>query len=1102
MSRQMLIVAADGTGDHRTVGEAVARARAGAVVSIAPGRYEECVTVSAAITLIASEGPGTAELAPRRGTALTLTGDAVMVRDLVLRGHDDELPVVDAPRGELAMDRCDIHGSAWAALYAREGGSLGLRQCRISNSAGAGVVSTSTADSLLETCVVEHLGTSALVAGERGRITARFSELRDTKGNGVLTNGRAHVLLEDCAISATGKPGVAVEEESSVRMVRGTVRKAAVGVFVNTTGPVVLEDVAVSDTTGHGFVLGGGSSPTLTRCDTERTGGHGLLVAERSRGTFGGCTFATAGESAVRITGFSSPVLTDTAVRDAKGSGVLLDEDSSAEFDRLEVHGSGGSGIVIRRGANPLLQRTTVTGSGAHGVQVVKDGRGRLEECVVERSGESAVHVSGHGNVFVGKGRLRSSTGAGVHIGALGMLTLRDTAVDESGGAGIHIEAEGELAAVRAVVTGAAECGVQVSAGARASLNGCEVTGSGADGVRVEGPDAVTLTGCTVRGNRGSGVRQTVADDRLAVEGLVSAENGAPDAWGTAEQAQTAGDGRLPGGAAPVAEPPPGTGPVAELESLIGLDEVKQQVLTLINLNRMAQRRARIGMPAPPMSRHLVFAGPPGTGKTTVARLYGSILASLGVLRSGHLVEVSRADLVAQIIGGTAIKTTETFTRALGGVLFIDEAYTLLSDGGGNGADFGREAIDTLVKLMEDHRDDVVVVAAGYPKEMTEFLASNPGLASRFTRNVEFSDYTSQELVTIVERMCTGHRYELDPAARTALVTRFDRIPRDAGFGNGRTARKVFEEMVDRQASRLAALAVADERQLALLTAEDVGVPAGGAPEDEERADPLLRLNSLVGLASVKREVGDLVHLLAAASRRKAAGLPAPRISNHLVFAGPPGTGKTTVARLYGELLASLGVLPRGGLVEVSRADLVGRYVGHTAQLTREAFERALGGVLFIDEAYTLTPHTAGGSADYGQEAVETLLKLMEDHRDEVVVIAAGYTAEMNRFLSSNPGLDSRFSRRVEFPDYSSDELVTIVSLHAADSGYECAPGTAEALRAHFDAVPRGTSFGNARLARQTLERMMTHQAGRLSTVAVPSLDDMRFLHPEDLAPR
>ncbi|MGW2593687.1 right-handed parallel beta-helix repeat-containing protein [Streptomyces sp. NPDC001515] len=1097
MSRQVLTVAADGSGDFRTVAEAVARARTGAIVSVGPGRYEEALTVSAAITLTAADGPGTAELAPRRGTALTLTGDALMVSDLVLRGHDDELPVVDVPRGQIAMDRCEVHGSSWAALFARGGGSLALRQCRVSNPAGAGLVSTSASESFLEDCLVEHLGTSAVVAGERGRITVRGSRLRDTRGNGVLTNGQAHVHLEDCEISAADKPGVAVEEDSSARMVRGTVREAVVGVYVSSTGSTVLEEVKVVDTTGHGFVLGAGSSPTVTGCRTERTAGHGLLVTERSRGVFKDCVFAAAQDAGIRVNGFSSPVMTGTLVQDAKAVGVLLDEDSAAELDRLEVRDSGATGVVVRAGANPLLRRAVVVRSSSHGVEVLKDGRGRLEECVVENSGGSALHVLGHGNLYVGGGTLRTTGGAGVHVGALGTLTLRDTSVDAAGGAGVLVEAEGELSAARARITGAAEHGVLVAAGARAALNACEVSGSGADGVRVEGADPVSLIGCTVRDNRGSGLRQAVPGDRLAVEGLTSAGNGTPDAWGSAAGAEAAGDGRLPGGAVPLAsEPEKGTGPVAELQSLIGLDDVKQQVLTLINLNRLAQRRASLGMPAPPMSRHLVFAGPPGTGKTTVARLYGSILASLGVLRSGHLVEVSRADLVAQVVGGTAIKTTEAFTRALGGVLFIDEAYTLVTDGGGSGADFGREAVDTLVKLMEDHREDVVVVAAGYPQEMAGFLASNPGLTSRFTRSVEFTDYTSDELVTIVERMCTGHGYELEPATRTALRTHFDAIPRDAGFGNGRTARKVFEEMVDRQASRLAGLVEVNERDLAVLTAEDVAVTAPGT---EKSDDPLLRLDALVGLAAVKREVGDLVNLLATARRRTEAGLPAPRIGNHLVFAGPPGTGKTTVARLYGELLGSLGVLPRGQLVEASRADLVGRWVGHTAQLTKEVFTRALGGVLFIDEAYTLTPHGGSGSSDFGQEAVDTLLKLMEDHRDNVVVIVAGYTEEMERFLGSNPGLASRFPRHIEFPDYSSDELVTIVRQAAVDNGYECAPGTAGALRTHFDGLPRGRAFGNARLARQTLEQMMTRQAGRLSAVASPSLDDLRLLLPEDL---
>jgi SpoVK/Ycf46/Vps4 family AAA+-type ATPase len=537
------------------------------------------------------------------------------------------------------------------------------------------------------------------------------------------------------------------------------------------------------------------------------------------------------------------------------------------------------------------------------------------------------------------------------------------------------------------------------------------------------------------------------------------------------------------------------------LDALVGLEGVKRQVKGLVNLARLAQRRESLGMPAPPMSRHLIFAGAPGTGKTTVARLYGSILAQLGALRSGHLVEVSRADLVAQVVGGTAIKTTETFNRALGGVLFVDEAYTLASDSKGSGADFGREAIDTLVKLMEDHRDDVVVIAAGYSKEMDSFLAVNPGLASRFARTVEFVNYTVDELVTIVERLCERHRYELAPGTRDALAVHFGDMHRGPSFGNGRVARQVFEEMVDRQAFRLASLAEAGERDLTLLLPDDVGEAAAAAVRAASTGvtavSPLDELNAMVGLESVKHEVTDLINLLSASRRRQAAGLPASRVSSHLVFSGPPGTGKTTVARLYGKLLRSLDVLPRGQLVEVSRADLVGRYVGHTAQLTQEVFEKALGGVLFVDEAYTLTP--PGAPSDFGREAVDTLLKLMEDHRDEVVVIVAGYTAEMQRFLSSNPGLASRFSRRIEFPDYSSEELVTIVRQHAAASGFECAPQVPQALLAFFDSLPRDRSFGNARLARQTVEQMATRQARRLAAMEAPGMAELQTLLPEDL---
>ncbi|MCZ9339606.1 AAA family ATPase, partial [Streptomyces sp. TRM76130] len=192
--------------------------------------------------------------------------------------------------------------------------------------------------------------------------------------------------------------------------------------------------------------------------------------------------------------------------------------------------------------------------------------------------------------------------------------------------------------------------------------------------------------------------------------------------------------------------------------------------------------------------------------------------------------------------------------------------------------------------------------------------------------------------------------------------------------------------------------------------------------------------------------------------RRQQAGLKAASVKRHLVFTGSPGTGKTTVARLYGEILASLGVLEKGHLVEVSRVDLVGEHIGSTAIRTQEAFQKAHGGVLFIDEAYALSPEDAG--RDFGKEAIDTLVKLMEDHRDAVVVIVAGYTAEMERFLSVNPGVASRFSRTITFGDYGPEELLRIVEQQAEEHEYRLAPGAAEGLLKYFTALPKGPAFG------------------------------------------
>jgi SpoVK/Ycf46/Vps4 family AAA+-type ATPase len=275
-----------------------------------------------------------------------------------------------------------------------------------------------------------------------------------------------------------------------------------------------------------------------------------------------------------------------------------------------------------------------------------------------------------------------------------------------------------------------------------------------------------------------------------------------------------------------------------------------------------------------------------------------------------------------------------------------------------------------------------------------------------------------------------------------------------------------------------------------------------GATENaaERLAELRAELDRLVGLDGVKRDIVALTKLMQMVKVRREAGLPPPPLNRHLVFAGNPGTGKTTVARLYGGFLHTLGLLQRGHLVEADRGALVGEYVGHTAPKTQAVFRSALGGVLFIDEAYALVPHAQPN--DFGQEAISTLVKLMEDHRDDVVVIVAGYPGEMQRLLTSNAGLGSRFTRTLTFEDYDSDELVQIVQYSADQHKYECPPETIEALHRFFDELPRGERFGNGRTARQVFQLMTERHAQRIAddlTEAAPG--DLTTLLPHDLPP-
>ncbi len=256
-----------------------------------PGRYAENLTVRTRVTIAADGEPGSVEICPRRGSAVVLVADAVMLTDLTLRGGSEDLPVVDAPRGQVAMDGCTVVGSGWTAVLARESGSLAMRDCRVSNPKGAGVVDAASTGSVIEGCLVENTGTSSVVIGEDARTTVRDCRLRDARANGVLASGTAQGLVEDCDISATDKPAIALEGSSGTRIVRTTVHDTSVGVYITSSSRPVLEQVTVLDTTGPGIMLADSADPELVACRTARTKGSGLAVTERSRGTFRDCEF-------------------------------------------------------------------------------------------------------------------------------------------------------------------------------------------------------------------------------------------------------------------------------------------------------------------------------------------------------------------------------------------------------------------------------------------------------------------------------------------------------------------------------------------------------------------------------------------------------------------------------------------------------------------------------------------------------------------------------------------------------------------------------------------------------------------------------------------
>jgi len=1133
-----------GDADVKTMSAAIEAARPGDVVEVAAGVYEEAILVDKPLTFTGLKKEARA-VRLTGGIRVAADGEVLFDGLTFSGGADSDSCGLRVETGRTELRNCLFAEIQGCALQVAATGKVSAKRTVFRKNLEG--ISTAGRVVLFD-CILEETGESAqLTVRDGGHAVLTECGVLGSQAEGiVVTGGSRAVLTKSSLIGSAGVQlraeqdsmvdadsvtvwnggGAGVSFDASKGVLKECVFKAQAGAHVEAANGSDIEVASCmfADGAAEGLAAAG-SEVSVTETEFSRQAGDQLVCAEQSTVSVRESRFLSGGASGFVCSGSSCTVLgstfefnaetqlsalagsvltvLDCGIARGKDRGISASESRLRMSDtavshhpRTQVTGTDGSEIIlsatiVKDGATTgvlmkqsQLQAANCTVSGHKGTNILLGAsvKADIEDCRISHGGKNGVLAGQSAVVSMERTVLFRHDRAQVEADGSDELSLSECEVYDGSAGGLELRRVAQTVVTDSRLHGQRGDQIVLLACPSASFKSVQVLDGMKAGLRLENT-APVLEECRFVKNAGGDLVKTDDSGPVLIDTTLTAVPGAAAGPGDRVLSEAVGTGEA------FENPEMLTLLMEELDSYVGLGGVKDKLTRMMNLLEVNRFKAERGLQAGPVTApHMVFAGNPGTGKTTVARLMGAFFKWVGLLEKGHLVEVKREDLVGTHVGSSEELTKAKIDEAMGGVLFIDEAYALT--GGKNGSnDYGMKVIDTLVPSMENHRGKFVVIAAGYPEDMDRFLAANPGMRDRFTETIDFRDYTPDELMRIFMERCEGSYVmtrEAEQAVLNEITARYR--TRGASFGNARMVRSLFERITEQQSVRIAGLprALWTEAVLTTLEAADVERAVAGksevrydVPIDEELLGRKVKeLERLIGLSGVKAEIGEMIELTRYYKRQN---VPAEKLVNHTLLIGKPGTGKTAIARILAGIYEALGLLERGELVEVDRSDLVGTHIGETEKRTAEQIERAMGSALFIDEAYTLA---AGGDNDYGKKAIDVLLKQMSDRQGEFLVLAAGYEKEMTGFLDSNLGLRRRFGVTLHLDDYTPEELMAITEMYT--SGYRMTDGAKAALHRHYRDLydRRDETFGNAGLAKKIASEMTRKVDYRLAVAS------------------